>query len=98
MPIADATRVGVGLPNVVRALGLQAGQPQGLDLRTAVPGEADPALAMLRRLLESLAAQKQNAQPVSVGLAPLSVNVGLPPTGPSSVGEARDLLHRAGLI
>ena len=26
MPIADATRVGVGLPNVVRALGLQAGQ------------------------------------------------------------------------
>ena len=31
MPIADATRVGVGLPNVARALGLQAGQ----DPRTA---------------------------------------------------------------
>ncbi len=67
MPIADSTRVGVGLPNVARALGLQAGQGLGPNATSA-------------------------------GFAPQSVNPGLPLTAPSSIGEARDLLHRAGLL
>ena len=94
MPIADPTRVGVGLPNVIRALGLQAGQGPQLSATTG----ADPALDILRRFLAALAPQGQNGQPVSGGLAPQSVNVGVPPLALSSVGEARDLLHRAGLL
>jgi Subtilase family len=94
MPIADATRVGVGLPNVVRALGLQARQGSGV----ASTLTDDPALTVLRRFLQALAPQGQNGQPASGGLAPQSVNPGMPPSALSSVGEARDLLHRAGLL
>jgi hypothetical protein len=98
MPIADTTRVGVGLPNVARALGLQPDQGLGPRSTTAT-GDADPALAILRQFLQSLAAQRQNAgQGASAGLSPQSVNPGLPPNGLTSVGEARDLLHRAGLL
>jgi hypothetical protein len=94
MPISDPTRVGVGLPNVARALGLQLGQ--GPQAAAASPG-TDPALAILRQLLQSLATQGQTGQPISVGLTPQSVNP-TPLNGLSSIGEARDLLHRAGLL
>jgi subtilisin family serine protease len=95
MPIADPTRVGVGLPNVARALGLQAGQGPRVASTSATD---DPALQMLHRFLEALAAQRQNGHSIAAGLSPQSASVGLPPTALSSVGEARDLLHRAGLI
>jgi len=95
MPISDPTRVGVGLPNVARALGLQASQ--GPSPSSATTG-GDPAIDILRRFLQTLATQGQNGQAVSAGLQPQSVGPTMPPAAPSSVGEARDLLHRAGLL
>jgi hypothetical protein len=53
---------------------------------------------VLRRLLQSLGPQGQNGQPISAGLAPQSAGPTLPPSALSSIGEARDLLHRAGLL
>jgi hypothetical protein len=100
MPIADPTRVGVGLPNVARALGLLAGQSQG-QVQTqgmAAAGGSDPAIAVLRQFLQSLAGPNGQPQPLAAGLQPQSLAPSLPPTALSSIGEARDLLHRAGLL
>jgi hypothetical protein len=104
MTIADSTRVGVGMPNAVRALGLQAGQPRP---QAGVAANGDPAIEMLRRLLASLA-QGHNGQsaPATGGLAPASTGIGSPSASDlginllaqASVGDARDLLRRAGLL
>lgn len=53
LPIGDTTRLGVGLPNVPRALGLQAGTGTQPAFDGASAG--DPAMQMLKRLLEMLA-------------------------------------------
>lgn len=95
LPIADSTRVGVGMPNVARALGMQVGQPRPLA-ETQPAG--DPALQVLKRLLEALATQGRNgvpAQPAN-GLAPQSFTISPPP--PTGISDARDMLRRAGLI
>jgi hypothetical protein len=102
MPIADSTRVGVGMPNVARALGLQADAPAAAS---TAPAQADAAMDVLRRLIEALARQKASAPPMPFGTAsfgpqsfgPPSFN-GLVPTVPTDVDNARDLLRRAGLL
>ncbi len=108
MPIADNTRVGVGMPNVARALGVQAGQGPQPTADTQPPG-GDPALQVLKRLLAALGAQGQGIQtgPATTGgLSPQSVGFGAPhpatdlgmPPSAQSIGDARDLLRRAGFL
>jgi subtilisin family serine protease len=103
LPIADNTRMGVGMPNVARALGLQTGPAPRPQSGVATGG--DPAVEMLRRLLEAL--RNGQAAPATGGLTPASATLGVPPPAGSidisplahtSVGDARDLLRKAGLI
>lgn len=104
MPIADATRVGVGMPNVVRALGLQAAPRPA----SGMPTSGDPAIEMLKRLLAALAqGSNGHATPATGGLAPASTGFGMSSSpgdasinllAQASVGDARDLLRRAGLL
>ena len=73
LPINDPARTGVGLPSVPRALGLQAGQ--GLRPASDAAPAVDPAIPMLRRMIELLArpntsdpASLTSAQPAGRGL------------------------------
>lgn len=100
LPIADGTRVGVGMPNVARALGLQTGaapRPQ-----PGVAANGDPAIEVLKRLLDAM--RRGQATSTTGGVAPLSVGLDMAPLADTianpqaSVGDARDLLRRAGLI
>jgi subtilisin family serine protease len=96
MPIADATRVGVGMPNVARALGLQAAD-SSVGVPT-MPTQGDPAIDVLRRLIEALTRQNAAVPPLgtaSFGLQSFDV-VMPPPT--TTVDSAREMLRRAGLI
>jgi subtilisin len=95
MPIADATRVGVGMPNVARALGLQVAD-SAIGLPTA-PTQGDPAIDMLRRLIEALARQNATTPLGTSSFGPLSFN-GLMPPPSTNLDSARDMLRRAGLI
>lgn len=97
MPIADATRVGVGMPNVARALGLQAADS---SVGTSpAPAQGDPAIDMLRRLILALTQQKAHGTPpfapMSFGMQ--SLGTVMPPPS-TNVDSARDMLRRAGLI
>jgi subtilisin family serine protease len=95
MPVAESTRVGVGMPNVARALGLEA----GTDASTGTaPAQAD-AIDVLRRFLAALATQKAGTPATTLGTASFglqSFNGVMPP--PSDVDNARDMLRRAGLL
>jgi subtilisin family serine protease len=94
MPIADRTRVGVGMPNVARALGLLAADAS-IGAATA-PVQAD-AIDVLRRFIAALATQNAGTVPLgpaSFGLQ--SFNGVAPPT--SDVDNARNLLRQAGLL
>jgi hypothetical protein len=95
MPIADSTRVGVGMPNVARALGLQAVESSIGTSPSPVQGDA---LVILRRLIDALANQKERESPVPLQVAPFSPFNDMPPPGSASVDSARDLLRRAGLL
>ena len=95
MPIADSTRVGVGMPNVARALGLQAAD-SSVGASTS-PAQAD-AIDVLRRLIAALAAQRAGNTgtlgTASFGLQ--SFTGAMPP--PTDVDNARSLLRQAGLL
>lgn len=100
LPIGDAARIGAGLPNVPRALGLQTGQTSRPPFDT--PPAGDPAMQILRRILGLLNGHDGIA-PAATALAP---NPGAPPRetfqnpeverGPArTLGEARAIAPAA---
>jgi len=98
MPIADSTRVGVGMPNVARALGLQAADSS--VGASPSPAQGDPAIDMLRRLIEALVKQKAGGAPAPLGTASFGLQAfdfAMPPP-PTDIDSARDMLRRAGLL
>ena len=105
MPIADATRVGVGMPNVARALGLQAADS---SVGTSpAPGQSDPAIEMWPTPIEALTQKASSPSPFTTAsfgtppFAPMSFGlqsfdtVVAPPT--TTLDNAREMLRRAGL-
>lgn len=98
MPIADSTRVGVGMPNVARALGLQAAADASTGSSTS-PAQTD-AIDVLRRLIAALAAQRagNNATPLGTASFGMQSLTGVMPPPPTDVDNARTLLRQAGLL
>jgi subtilisin family serine protease len=98
MPIADATRVGVGMPNVALALGLSAAADASTGAATT-PAQGD-AIDVLRRFLAALSAQKAGNAATTLGTASFGLQSfnGVMPPPPSDVDNARDMLRRAGLL
>jgi subtilisin family serine protease len=97
MPIADSTRVGVGMPNVARALGLLAAADASVGSSTS-PAQTD-AIDVLRRLIAALAAQRAgNATPLGTASFGMQSLIGVMPSPTTDVDNARDMLRRAGLL
>ncbi|MDR2015452.1 MAG: S8 family serine peptidase [Azoarcus sp.] len=94
MPIADSTRVGVGMPNVARALGLQATADASIS---TAPAQTD-ALDVLRRLIAAMVTQQPaNANSSGTVFGPQSFN-GVMHSPASDLDKARNLLRQAGLL
>ena len=73
LPINDATRTGVGLPSVPRALGLRSGD--GSRPASDASPAGDPAMPMLRRFLELLAGANGSIDTSAANGAPLESGI-----------------------
>ncbi|MGJ4932157.1 S8 family serine peptidase [Bradyrhizobium sp. HKCCYLS2038] len=102
LQFGDPNRSGAGLPNAMRALGLESS--------VAAAPAADPSLDVLRRLLgltrgetPTLAPQAPNgklngASPVARGPATTAAERSSAPVGDPSPAQIRDMMHKVGLL
>jgi subtilisin family serine protease len=112
LQFGDPNRTGAGLPNAMRALGLETGVARGV---VAVPG-ADPSLETLRRLLGLVRVDAPSMVPAGA-MAPQSVNpmqngASYVPRGPAQTtgatlaptmmdpdpAQIREIMHKVGLL